>query len=47
MLLTIPRYLRVGHEFSQVDQILELEFAKQLEADARFRKCQRCERYSF
>lgn len=44
-LLTIPRYLRVGYEFSQVDQILELEFTKLLEADVRFRKCQRCGRY--
>ena len=45
MLLTIPRYLRVGYEFSRVDQILELEFTKLLESDVRFRKCQRCGRY--
>lgn len=45
MLLTIPRYLRVGYEFSQADQILELEFTKLLESDVRFRKCQRCGRY--
>ena len=45
MLLTIPRYLRVGYEFSRPDQILELEFTKLLESDVRFRKCQRCGRY--
>ena len=45
MLLTIPRYLRAGYEFSRVDQILELEFTKLLESDVRFRKCQRCGRY--
>lgn len=45
MLLTIPRYLQVGYKFSQVDQILELEFTKLLESDVRFRKCLRCGQY--
>ena len=45
MLLTIPRYLRVGYEFSRPDQILELEFTTLLESDVRFRTCQRCGRY--
>ena len=42
--LTVPHYFGVGYEFGQVDQILELEFTKLLEADIRFRKCQRCVR---
>ena len=43
--LTVPHYFRVGYEFGQVDQILELEFTKLLEANVRFRKCQRCGKY--
>ena len=43
--LTVPHYFRVGYEFGQVDQILELEFTKLLEADTRFRKCRRCGKY--
>ncbi|MDE6281535.1 MAG: hypothetical protein K2M15_07080, partial [Oscillospiraceae bacterium] len=43
--LTFPHYLRVGYEFGRVDQILELEFTKLLEAGVQFRKCQRCGRY--
>ena len=43
--LTVPHYFRVGYEFGQVDQILELEFTKLLEADVRFRKCQRCGKF--
>lgn len=43
--LTFPHYFRVGYEFGQVDQILELEFTKPLEVGMRFRKCQRCGKY--
>ena len=39
--ITVPHYFRIGYKFGQVDQILELEFTKLLEADVRFRKCQR------
>ena len=43
--IQLPRFMNVRYEFETIEDILELEFTKMLEAGVRFRKCKRCGRY--
>jgi len=37
--------MNIQYEFRTIEDILELEFTKMLEANVRFRKCKRCGKY--
>lgn len=43
--IRFPRFMNIKYEFETIEDILELEFTKMLEANVRFRKCKRCGRY--
>ncbi len=41
----VPHFMNIRYEFRTIEDILELEFTKMLEANVRFRKCKRCGKY--
>lgn len=41
----VPHFMNIQYEFRTIEDILELEFTKMLEANVRFRKCKRCGKY--
>ena len=43
--IQVPHFMNIQYEFRTIEDILELEFTKMLEANVRFRKCRRCGKY--
>ena len=43
--IRVPHFMNIQYEFRTIEDILELEFTKMLEANVRFRKCRRCGKY--
>ena len=43
--IQVPHFMNIQYEFQTIEDILELEFTKMLEANVRFRKCKRCGKY--
>ena len=43
--IQLPHFMNIRYTFETIEDILELEFTKMLEANVRFRKCKRCGRY--
>ncbi len=44
-IVSLYRYIEEGYVFSNIDEILELEFTKMLKTDIKIKKCKRCGKY--
>jgi predicted amidophosphoribosyltransferase len=42
---SLYRYIEEGYVFSNIDEILELEFTKMLKTNIKIKKCKRCAKY--